>query len=396
MLIVGVCLAWSCAGNREDRLMVKTGECLDFSVTQAMQMAESLKGRPDRLPLTFEEGKLKTCSPSWWTSGFFPGSLWYLYEYSKHPELKEWAEHYTRRLLGQQYNMTTHDLGFMIFCSFGNAYRLTKDSVYRSVLYQATVSLSSRFEPSVGCIRSWEGAEWNKQWPYPVIIDNMMNLEMLMWSARLFVNSTFSDIARSHAEATLKNHFREDGSSYQVVSYDTLTGSPQVKQTFQGYSDESAWARGQAWGLYGYTMMYRETKEKTFLQQAERIADFIIHHPNLPEDKIPYWDFNAPDIPQALRDVSAGAIICSALLELCTYTAPGKSLLYKDIAETQLEALCSDTYRASTPGENGNFILRHSVGNLPAKTEVDVPLPYADYYFIEAMLRFRELYRKDR
>lgn len=385
----------SCGENREDRLWKETGKCLDFSVEQALRMAQSLADQPESLPLTFEEGKLKTCGAEWWTSGFFPGTLWYLYEHSHHPALKKWAEIYTNRLKGQIYNTTTHDLGFIIFCSFGNAYRITGDTSYRSAVYQASVSLANRFNPVVGCMRSWDPAPWNEQWKYPVLIDNMMNLELLMWSAEAFVNSTFSEVACAHAETTLKNHFRDDNSSYQVVSYDPFTGRAEKKQTFQGYNDASAWARGQAWGLYGCTMMYRETKDENYLQQAVRIADFMINHPNLPEDKIPYWDFNAPDIPVALRDASAASVMCSALLELCEYTDAEKSLKYRHVAERQLETLCSEAYRAKA-GENGNFILKHSVGNFPGKTELDVPLPYTDYYFVEAMIRFGKMMEREK
>lgn len=222
-----------------------------------------------------------------------------------------------------------------------------------------------------------------------------MNLEMLVWSAKKFQQPYFNKVALTHANTTLKNHFRPDYSSYHVVSYDTLTGQAEARQTSQGYSDESAWARGQAWGLYGYTMMFRETKNSLYLQQAKAVADFIIHHPNLPEDKIPYWDFNASDIPEALRDASAGAIICSALLELSGYVDPDKAAEYRKVAEIQLKTLCSPAYLASS-GENANFILKHSVGHFMKDIEVDVPLTYADYYFVEALLRYRKIREREK
>ena len=222
-----------------------------------------------------------------------------------------------------------------------------------------------------------------------MIIDNMMNLEMLMWSADRFGEERFREIAVSHADATMKNHFRPDFSSYHVVSYDTVTGGVEVRQTSQGYSDESAWARGQAWGLYGYTMMYRFTHDARYLEQAKHIARFLLDHKNLPEDKIPYWDFDAPDIPDALRDVSAGAIICSALLELSDYVQEPLRDEYMAVAERQIEALCSPDYLAGE-GENCNFLLKHGVGNHPKGTEIDVPLSYADYYFVEALMRYLE------
>ena len=288
-----------------------------------------------------------------------------------------------------------HDVGFMIFCSFGNAYRITGDSVWLEPIRQASESLCTRFNPVVGCTRSWNTNAATKQWQFPVIIDNMMNLEMLVWSAKKFQQPYFNKVALTHANTTLKNHFRPDYSSYHVVSYDTLTGQAEARQTSQGYSDESAWARGQAWGLYGYTMMFRETKNSLYLQQAKAVADFIIHHPNLPEDKIPYWDFNAPDIPEALRDASAGAIICSALLELSGYVDPDKAAEYRKVAEIQLKTLCSPAYLASS-GENANFILKHSVGHFMKDIEVDVPLTYADYYFVEALLRYRKIREREK
>ncbi|WP_372647313.1 glycoside hydrolase family 88 protein [Draconibacterium sp.] len=357
-------------------------------------MAESLKDQPNKLPKTINrDGELETCNSDWWVSGFFPGVLWYLYENDPEDSLKMWAENFTMRVEDQQYTTDNHDVGFMIFCSFGNGYRITGNPEYKEVIHNASESLITRFNPTVGCIRSWDYAPWSAKWKYPVIIDNMMNLELLEWSAKIFNTTTYSHVARTHANTTLENHFRDDYSSYHVISYDTITGAVEKKNTSQGYSDDSAWARGQAWALYGYTMMYRETGTKTYLEQAKHIADFIINHPNLPEDKIPYWDFNAPDIPNAMRDASAGAIICSALLELSGYVADEKGESYLDIAETQLRSLSSDKYLAKA-GENANFILKHSVGHMPNGSEVDVPLTYADYYFVEALMRAKQLIKE--
>jgi rhamnogalacturonyl hydrolase YesR len=370
-------------------------ESLNFSVKQSILMAESLKDKPELLPKAIgKNGELETCKSDWWVSGFFPGVLWYLYEYSNNDTVKNWAVNYTMRVEKEKYTTTNHDVGFMIFCSFGNAYRLTNDPKFKEVIDTACQSLITRFNPKIGCIRSWDYAPWSKQWQYPVIIDNMMNLEMLMWGSKEFNNKKFSNVAISHANTTLKNHFRDNYSSYHVVSYDTITGLPELKHTAQGYSHSSAWARGQGWGLYGYTMMYRETKDKRYLDQAKNIAAFILNHPNLPDDKIPYWDFDAPDIPNALRDASAGAIMCSALIELSQYVDKSTSKKYLEVAEKQIRTLSSAKYRANL-GANGNFILKHSVGHMPNKTEIDVPLTYADYYYVEAMIRFKKYYKAD-
>lgn len=393
--IILAIIGTSCEKSRQEHLLADTKIALDIALEQSLRMAELLESQPERLPKSIYKGKLETSSSAWWTSGFFPGTLWYLYEYSGNPVYKKWAENYTLRVEKEQYRTDNHDVGFMIFCSFGNAYRITGDSVWLGPIRQAAESLCTRFNPVVGCTRSWNTNAATKQWQFPVIIDNMMNLEMLIWSAKKFQQPYFNKVALTHANITLKNHFRPDYSSYHVVSYDTLTGQAEARQTSQGYSDESAWARGQAWGLYGYTMMFRETKNSLYLQQAKAVADFIIHHPNLPEDKIPYWDFNAPDIPEALRDASAGAIICSALLELSGYVDPDKAAEYRKVAEIQLKTLCSPAYLASS-GENANFILKHSVGHFMKDIEVDVPLTYADYYFVEALLRYRKIREREK
>jgi len=363
-------------------------ESLNFSAKQyAMLGAEMLK-RPDSLPRTISmAGKLIVVDSRWWTSGFFPGSLWYLYEFTKDPELKALAQAMTNRVEREKLTTNNHDVGFMINCSFGNGLRLTNQNSYYDVIITAAKSLSTRFNPKIGLIKSWNQF---KSFKYPVIIDNMMNLELLMRAFKFTGDSMFYHIAVSHADNTIINHFRPDHSSFHVVCFDTLSGRPLAKLTAQGAADESAWARGQAWGLYGFTMMYRETKIDSYLNQARLIADFMINHPNMPEDKIPYWDFNAPDIPQAKRDASAGAIMASALLELQQYVDKKTGKKYLKIAGKQLKSLSSPAYRAQ-PGQNGNFILMHSVGSIPGKSEVDVPLTYADYYFIEALMRYRRI-----
>jgi len=218
----------------------------------------------------------------------------------------------------------------------------------------------------------------------------MMNLELLLTAAKYFNEEKYSDIAVTHANTTIKNHYRPDYSSYHVVSYDTVTSEVEYKHTSQGYSHNSAWARGQSWGLYGFTMMYRFTKDTTYLSQAKHIADFLIHHPHLPDDKIPYWDYDAPEIPNTNRDASAAAIMCSALIELSKYVEPDSAKEYLSVAETQIRSLCSSNYRNEL-GTNGNFILNHCVGHMPNGTEVDVPLNYADYYFVEALMMYKEL-----
>lgn len=331
-------------------------------------------------------GRLKMIPPKDWCSGFFPGCLWLIYEYNKDQKWEELAQKYTALLADQQWNGTTHDMGFKMYCSYGNGYRLTKDSTYKQILIQSAKTLSTRFNPVVGCIRSWDHHQ--DQWKFPVIIDNMMNLELLFWATKATGDSLYYKIAVSHALTTMKNHFRKDYSCYHVVDYDPETGEVLHKQTHQGYSDESYWARGQAWALYGFTMVYRETGNKAFLEQAKHIASFIFSNPNMPGDLVPYWDFNAPNIPNEPRDASAAAVIASALLELKKYV-PDQSDSYQKKADKILDNL-SDHYR-STIGSNQGFLLEHSTGSKPANSEVDVPLIYADYYYLEAISRTQQL-----
>jgi unsaturated chondroitin disaccharide hydrolase len=340
------------------------------------------EGNPRIVPRSVSgEGTLVMVPGGDWTSGFYPGVLWTMYEMTGDTAWREKATAYTGKLEEEQYNASDHDVGFRMFCSYGNALRLTGDKDYIPVLVQSARSLISRYCEPVGCIRSWD---FNReQWQCPVIIDNMMNLELLFWASQQTGDPIYHDIAVRHALTTMKHHFRDDFSTFHVVDYDTITGEVRKRNTHQGYADGSSWARGQAWGLYGYTMTYRYTEDPRFLKQAEGIADFILGHPRLPEDGIPYWDFDAPGIPGEPRDVSAAAISTSALYELSTYSEKGAS--YRSEADRILQNIWSG-YR-SGEGENCGFILDHSVGSKPHQSEVDVPLIYADYYFLEALKR---------
>ena len=335
---------------------------------------------------TDPDGTLHTTPARGWTSGFFPGSLWLMYKYSNEEKFKNAAIKWTGALSEMQHNTGTHDVGFIINCSYGNGIKLTNNEDYKPVMIQAAKSLCTRYNENVGCTKSWD---WSKEWQFPVIVDNMMNLELLFEASKISGDSTFWKIAIDHANTTMENHYREDNSSVHVVDYDPETGDVKVKVTHQGYSDESAWARGQAWGLYGFVICYRETKDQKYLDQANKVAEFVINHPNTPEDFIPYWDYDTPDIPDTPRDASAAAIIASALLELSTYV-DNQSARYFSHAENILKNLSSDEYLAS-PGTNNNFLLKHCTGNKPGDSEIDVPLVYGDYYFLEAILRYKEL-----
>lgn len=363
---------------------------LDRAAHQSLYMAKSMENMGNALPRTFENGSLRTIRYDHWVSGFFPGVLWYMYEDNGQEIYRKYAEMYTARVEPAKHVTNTHDLGFMLYCSFGHGYRLTGNKDYLEVIKVGTESLLTRWNPKLGVIKSWES---DGRWQYPVIIDNMMNLEMLCFMTRETSDMKYERIAETHAQTTIKNHFRDDYSTYHVVSYDLNSGQPHAKNTAQGYADESSWARGQSWGLYGFTMMYRETRNPKYLDMARNIASFLVNHPRLPEDKIPYWDYDAPNIPEALRDASAGAIMASALIELSQLDPSEMAPKWLEVAQQQLRTLSSPEYLAEE-GEQGGFILKHGVGHLPARGEVDVPLTYGDYYYIEALMRLKKLMEK--
>jgi unsaturated chondroitin disaccharide hydrolase len=334
------------------------------------------------VPRSFVAGKYNMVKPSDWTSGFVAGDYWFMYELTGDENWKKTAIENTVKLDGIQYITNTHDIGFMVYCSYGNAFRVTKDEAYKKVILQAAESLSKRFNSKVGSIRSWSFGKWQ----FPVIIDNMMNLEMMFWASKVSGNPKYHDIAVQHANTTLMNHFRANMSSYHLVDYDTITGKPIKKQTYQGFNDESSWSRGQAWGLYGFTVSYRETGDKKYLEAAKKIAKYISE--NLPEDKVPYWDFNAPVTPQTERDCSAASITASALYILSSLTNDSKSKKeYGTLADEIMTSLSTPAY-LNKYGEGGGFLLKHYVGGKLLNLEVDASGNYADYYYLEA-LKFR-------
>ena len=382
---------------------LKFNDTYTFSVAENQyKLQNELFPIADKYPRTIKNGELVTTNLTDWTEGFFPGCFWYIYENNKKEEWKDMAIKWTLPLEKIQYVTSHHDIGFLMYCSYGNAYRLTKDEKYKNILIQSAKSLCTRFSDKTGCIKSWNYREsWDRKykWYYPVIIDNMMNLELLYFATEVTGDKCYADIATKHAETTAKNHFRADFSSFHVVNYDPITGKVLFRGTCQGYSDSSTWARGQAWAIYGYTMVYRFTKRKEFLELAKNLADYWLNNPNLPKDGIPYWDFNAgekgylpanwaverPASKIQPRDASAAAITSSALFELSTYLNNDKK--YYNAAVKILKSLSSPTYLAEK-GKNGNFILKHNVGSLPHGSEIDVPLVYADYYYLEALNRY--------
>ena len=354
----------------------------DVAKVQAVYMDSLLTD--GRCPRTFQDGKLVTSNIDWWCSGFYPGVLWMLYGETADLRFRQLAVKHTLPLAELLDHDIDHDIGFQLMSSFGRWFVMDffdprKEDILppleiKDILYKGAELLADRFDPAVGAIRSWNHGRWN----YPVIIDNMMNLELLM---------EFGDhsVAEKHALTTMKNHFREDGTCWHLVDY-ADDGSVLGKQTVQGFSDDTAWGRGQAWALYGYAMMAQHEKKNkeladAFYGVAAKLENWLYAH--LPEDGIPYWDFSQTDY----KDASAGAIIACGLLKMwllrdCPADDPALAT-----AERILRTLASPEYLAE-PRTNGGFLLKHGVGNIPSGSEVDVPLTYADYYFLEAMSLF--------
>ncbi|SDJ54041.1 Glycosyl Hydrolase Family 88 [Pedobacter sp. ok626] len=329
-----------------------------------------------------KDGAIRLVKAKDWTSGFFGGNLWYMFYLTKKSKWKDEAIRYTETLENEKYNKTTHDLGFVLYNTYYKAYHTTHKNSYKEVLLEASRSLSSRYSPKVGAIRSWDF----KPFKYPVIVDNLMNLEMLLWASKISGDSSFYHIAVSHADVDLKSRFRPDNSTYHVLDFDPANGELIKKQTFQGYADSSCWARGQAWAIYAYTFLYRETRDPKYLVQAEKAANYFLSRTDLAHDPIPFWDFNDPEIPNVSKDASAAAVAASGLLELSTYAVEKDR--YYEKAQTILSTLCTDEYLAKA-GTNQYFLLKHSTGHRPHHDEIDVPLIYADYYFLEALYRYQ-------
>lgn len=391
VLPLAMLLLSSC--SKEEVAKLDINNELKYSENQVHRTLSEIKGQ-DKMPRNIMDSlvhwNLVNIEISEWTAGFWPGTLWYNYENTQSTDDLAAATHYTELLKP----LTTlpaydHDLGFQLFYSYGNGYRLTGREDYKQIVLNAADTLATLFNPKVGTILSWPREVDNGRFaPFNTIIDNMINLEMLYWAAKNGGNKELYDIATKHAETTMKYQFREDGGNYHVAIYDPLTGEFIKGQTHQGYSDSSLWARGQAWAIYGYTFVYRETKDERFLKFAEKVADLYLAR--LPRGEfVPYWDFDAPDIPNAPRDASSAAIVASGLLELSQLENDKvKGEVYKNAAENMLIELSSDKYqsRQSKPS-----LLLHSTGHYPNGSEIDASINYADYYYIEALTRYKKV-----
>ena len=391
-----VCLT-ACADTKSGDVSGRfdADEALAYCDAQVRRTLDELAQRDGGVDYTMMPRNIADSASHWycskvtkdeWCAGFWPGILWYDYEYTNDPAIRQEAEKFTASLEYLTYEPAyDHDLGFLMFCSYGNGYRLTRNESYRQAILRSAEALSALFNPKVGTMLSWP-RNVAMFGGHNTIMDNMINLEMLFWAAKNGGDKKLYDMAVSHADTTMKYHFRPDYTSYHVAVYDTLTGEFVKGVTHQGYDDNSMWARGQAWAIYGYTVVYRETKEPRFLDFVQKVADVYLEH--LPDDYVPYWDFNDPAIPYAPRDASAACVVASALLELSGYVSPEKGQEYKKAAVCMLESLSSDKYRS---GKSKPAFLLHSTGNYPSHSEIDVAIIYADYYYIEALMRLKQM-----
>ena len=417
LLVLAACLI-SCNG-RKDIIQ----ENIEHAKAQLAHLIQASEANDTlQIPSTFKYGEIEFVPTDDWVSGFFAGTLWYMYELTGDEYYAEQAQKHTEILHEIQFLTWHHDVGFMVYDSYGNGLRLKNIPGYDTVLVNTAKSLATRFRPAAGILQSWNThnpAQWqaHRGWDCPVIIDNMMNLELLFKVTEMTGDQTYSNIAISHADKTLENHYRDDFSTYHVVDYNDETGEVRGRYTAQGIADESRWARGQSWSIYGFTVAYRFTGDERYLQRAKDVANYLfVNEDNMPEDLVPLWDFDIVEFSNALpqneflynnlkdkelpkayteiRDVSSAAINASALYELYWHT---KDEFYKEKADKIIESLSTEAYRAKV-GENGGFLFMHSVGSLPhsllnieagrtTSHNIDVPLNYADYYFLEALIR---------
>ena len=331
---------------------------------------------------------MQTLPPSSWEAGYLAGILWHLYDYTEQEKWKVYAQQWTAGLELQQFNKKSQDLLFMLNSSFGNGYRITKDSLYKDVLVLGAKLMAERYNPGIGCIKSWDPFYVSIPIQFAVIIDGLLSIEMLFYVSEITGDTTYSGMAYQHALRTKQDFFRDDYSSYYLIDYDTINFEPRKKGTWMGDSDESTWARGHARAIYGAAITFRETGDSSFLDLARKTADFYMEHPRLPDDLVPFWDFDDPDIPNAPRDASAACIAASGILELSKYLPEDAQKKYFEFAVRTLQSLSSDQYR-NRPDENLGFILKHSTGSRSWNIYIDRPKISADYYFIESLMKLK-------
>ena len=394
----------------------QTQQTSDFDADQALQYCtgqvnralSDLRDNDGTYDFTMEPRNILEGETTWncrkaaaeeWCSGFWPGVLWMTYNYTNDDSIRRAAEGYTASLnfLAER-PAYDHDLGFLVINSFLKGYEATGNEEYKRIALAAADTLATLYNSKVGTILSWP-RHVKDYGGHNTIMDNMINLELLFWasltpdpSPKGEGRKRLYDIAVSHADTTMRYHFRPDGSCYHVAVYDTLSGNFLRGQTHQGYADSSMWSRGQSWAIYGYTMVYRFTKEQRFLEHAQKVTDIYLKRlKETSGDWVPIWDMDDPRGQQAPKDASTACVVASALLELQQYVDAEKGKTYREAAENMLRDLSSDKYQSRD--KNCAFLL-HSTGHHPAGSEIDASIIYADYYYIEALLRYQAL-KKD-
>jgi unsaturated chondroitin disaccharide hydrolase len=378
---------FACASPQKKETVFSPSEMLDLSAKKIKKTSLEHTNSDEFLRnIPKDSTDWKVVGVKDWCSGFWPGVLWYAYEASGDEIIREEAERFTAPVKEIAYTAALdHDIGFQVFCSYGNGYRLTGNEKYKKIILAAADTLATLYNPKVGSILSWPIMV--EEMGHNTIIDNMMNLELLFWASKNGGSKELYNIAESHAKVTMKYIVRPDDAVYHVADFDIETGEFVKGHTHQGLADESMWARGQTWGIYGFAMSYRETGNKDFLNTSIRIADHFLER--LPEDGIPYWDFDDPKIPNAPKDASAAGVAACGLLEL-SGLVEDKVLKekYFNAAKKSLEILSSKEYFS---GDENKALLLHSTGHLPNNSEIDIPIIYADYYYMEALVRLKKL-----
>ena len=393
LFIIATCLFISCLSEHK---YIDADQQLDYCSQQVNRALEAMCDSD----YTMEPRNILAGDTTWncrkacaeeWCSGFWPGILWMDYMETKEKHVLKAAEGYTGALafLAQQ-PAYDHDLGFLVINSFLKGYEATGNTYYKQIALACADTLATLYNDKVGTILSWP-RHVKDYGGHNTIMDNMINLELLFWASENGGSQRLKDIAVSHADTTMRYHFREDGSCYHVAVYDTLTGQFIKGVTHQGYADSSMWSRGQSWAIYGYTTVYRYTKEQRFLDFAQKVTDIYLKRlKETSDDWVPLWDMDDPRGLQAPKDASAACVVASALIELSQYVEKKKAKVYQDAAESMLRDLSSEKYQSR---EKNVAFLMHSTGHHPAGSEIDASIVYADYYYIEALLRWKKYYQ---
>ncbi|MCM3781375.1 glycoside hydrolase family 88 protein [Neobacillus mesonae] len=340
-----------------------------------------------RFPHASQGGIYELSGPEWWTAGFWPGILWLLYGDSGDQQMKAAAEECEGAMdaVLDAYVRLDHDLGFMWTLSSIANYKLTGSEISRIRAMKAANFLAARFNLKGRYIRAWNPWQEGERNEGIAIIDCCMNTPLLFWASRISGDPRYAHIAKAHMDTVLRQFIREDGSVYHIINFDAETGNRIEGLGGQGYAPESAWSRGSAWAIYGLTLAYHHTGQRAYLTAAHRTANFFLSH--LAEDQVPAWDFRAPEPLQKLKDSSASSCAASGLILLGKKTGGLEGEFYQKRGEQMLKSLYESYGAWNNINEEG--LILHGTSNYPQGTNIDVPLIYGDYFFVEGLARLR-------